>query len=153
MVPFGSPRGLPRRCRWRILPFVLRRGVLLALVALLLLPAGASAGRDQTLTATNASANLTFSPPASMSLVEQVTNGITALSSSASSNLQPRTTRSRPSIAGPAAGSVTSTFSAAALRGQHGVTVLLVTDPSFVSKAATFLDHLAALGVNSVSAV
>jgi hypothetical protein len=124
---------------------------MLALVGLMLLPVWASAGRSQTLTATNASATLKLSQPASMTLAEQVAKGSMALSSRASSTPPP--TRYRPSIAGPLVGGVAPGFSGAPLRGQHGITVLLVTDPSFATKAGAYLDHLAALGVNSVSAV
>ena len=44
-------------------------------------------------------------------------------------------------------------FNGGPLHGQRGVTVIPYIDPSFASKAAAFLDHLAGLGVNSLNVV
>jgi len=37
------------------------------------------------------------------------------------------------------------------IRGQHGITVTAYTDPAFATKANGFLDHVSALGVNSLN--
>jgi hypothetical protein len=55
-------------------------------------------------------------------------------------------------VAGLAVASVGG-FSVAPLHGQRGITLILSTDPAFATKAAAFLDHLQALGVDGLSVV
>jgi hypothetical protein len=65
--------------------------------------------------------------------------------SSASRRSSPsKATRQQATIAQPG-------FSSEPLHGQRGVTVTAQTDPNFATKATQFLDHLAGLGVDSVS--
>lgn len=63
---------------------------------------------------------------------------------------QPKAPSSQPKVASAAFPS-TGTFANAALHGQRGITVTAYTDPSFAAKANSFLDHVAALGVNSLN--
>ena len=73
---------------------------------------------------------------------------------------QPATPSPSPSVAPPlkamgrpalvrASGNATS----APLHGQRGITVSAFDDPAFATKASAFLDHVAALGVNSLNVV
>lgn len=66
--------------------------------------------------------------------------------------LEPSLFRRSPTVATNGAAAVNG-FGHAPLYGQRGVTVLLGADTNFGSKAVSFLDHLAGLGVDSVSAV
>ena len=71
--------------------------------------------------------------------------------SSPEPNLQTSSARHATGVA--TRGVAVGGFGKSTLPGQRGITVLLQPDQNFSSNAATFVDHLAGLGVNSLSAV
>jgi hypothetical protein len=85
----------------------------------------------------------------SVALSQQAAS-IAAGASSAAPRLSPPSAPAQPKVARPAT-AVMSAFDRAPLHGQRGITVTAYTDPAFVTKTASFLDHLQAIGVDSVS--
>lgn len=79
------------------------------------------------------------------------TSSVAAQVASVASGVQQRSATSQPKVSRPAVVSA-SGFGHAPLHGQRGVTVTAYTNPTvFASKAAAFLDHMASLGVDSLS--
>jgi hypothetical protein len=123
-----------------------RRGILVAILLLLMTPSLASArqtpsamGSTKTIQLVNGSAQL-----------GQATAPLPSVGPRAGSSAASRQSKAAAASRQPAANSHPA-FSRAPLHGQRGVTVTAQTDPNFDAKAAQFLDHIAGLGVDSVS--
>jgi hypothetical protein len=124
-----------------------RRGITVAILLLLLTPSVASARQTPNATASvKTIQQVNPSPQVGATATTPLPSfGPRAESSTAIRRSGPSKAIRQPATFGQPG------FNREPLHGQRGVTVTAQTDPLFASKATQFLDHIAALGVDSVS--
>jgi hypothetical protein len=136
---------------------VTKRPGSLGLFLLLAVAGLASGGQAPTLDPNQAVVLSGTRPVGSVVLSQRGAGAGTALSpvaetrvSSTEPRVFPRSAPTQPKVAGPSI--ITAVpFDRRPLHGQRGITVTVYDDPAFATKAATFLDHLQGLGVDSLS--